>query len=72
MAHKTWEVTKTEYCDHVGHEIDIEAEVVYPAEHLPDQPPRIQAHRCSNALECNLIDKSACIYCGTNPNHNPM
>ena len=72
MAHKTWEVIKIEHCDHVGHEVSIEAEVVYPAEHLPDQPPRVQARRCSNALECNLIDKSTCVYCGTNPNHAPM
>jgi hypothetical protein len=72
MAYKTWEVMKKQHCDHVGHEIAIEAEVVYPSDVLPDQPARVLAHRCSNALECNMIDKATCVWCGTNPNHDPM
>ncbi len=38
MAEKIWQVEKIKYCEHVGHEVEIEDEVVYPAEHLPDQP----------------------------------
>ena len=38
MAFRAWEVRKIEYCDHVGHEIALEADVIYPPEHLPDQP----------------------------------
>ena len=34
--------------------------------------PRILAHRCSNALECNGINKPSCAWCGTNPNYRPM
>jgi hypothetical protein len=49
MAFRTWEISKIEYCEHVGHEIALESQVVYPAEHLPDQPPRVVARRCSNA-----------------------
>lgn len=71
MAEKVWEVTKVFYCDHVGHVVSIENEVVYPADFVPD-PPRVIARRCSNAGECNLYDKPACVWCGTNPNAEPV
>jgi len=60
MAEKTWRVEKIKSCEHVGHEVKIETEVVLPAENLPDQPPRILAHRCSSALECNGLEHPAC------------
>jgi hypothetical protein len=31
MAEKIWQVEKIKYCEHVGHEVRIENEVVYPA-----------------------------------------
>lgn len=67
MAEKIWQVEKIKYCEHVGYEITIENKVVYPAEYLPEQPPRILARRCSNGIECNMIEKAACALCGTNP-----
>jgi len=69
MILRTWQVNKIQYCEHAGHEIALETEVVFPAEQMPDQPPRILARRCSNAIECNLMDKSSCSWCGTNPGH---
>jgi hypothetical protein len=72
MAERTWQVSKIKYCEHVGHEIALENEVVYPAEFLPDQPPRIIARRCSNAIECNMMDPTACEWCGTNPGHEAV
>jgi hypothetical protein len=72
MAERAWQVEKIKYCEHVGHEIALENEVVYPAEYLPDQPPRIIAHRCSNAVECNMMDKASCALCGTNPELDPV
>ena len=72
MAFRTWEVSKIEFCEHVGHEIALETEMVYPAEHLPDQPPRVVARRCSNALACNQIDHPVCVWCGTNPDPSPI
>jgi hypothetical protein len=72
MAFRTWQVEKIQYCERVGHEIALENEVVYPAEFLPEQPPRILAHRCSNAVDCNLMDKAACSWCATNPGHDPV
>lgn len=71
MAQKKWKVNKIRYCEHVGHEIKLESLVVYPADHLPDQFPRVIANRCSNAIECNKIDKMVCAWCGTNPNVKP-
>ena len=71
MAQKKWNVSKIRYCEHVGHEIKLESLVVYPADHLPDQLPRVIANRCSNAIECNKIDKMVCAWCGTNPNVKP-
>ena len=71
MAQKQWQVEKVHYCEHVEQEVALEVEVVYPAEHLPDQPPHVIAHRCSKALECNALDKLVCAYCFTNPDVKP-
>jgi len=72
MAQKTWQVEKIRYCEHVGQEVALEVEVVLPADHLPDQPPHVTAHRCSNALECNRLDMMVCAYCFTNPSEKPV
>jgi hypothetical protein len=72
MAERTWQVEKIKYCEHVRHEVALENEVVYPSEHLPDQPPRVIARRCSNAVECNMMEKAACLLCGTNPDFDPV
>jgi len=72
MAVRTWEVSKIKYCEYVRHEIALETEVVYPAEHLPEQLPRVISHRCSNAIACNQLDQPVCIWCGTNPDHQPL
>jgi len=72
MAFRTWEVSRISYCEHVGHEIALEAEKVYPAENLPDQPARVVARRCSNALACNCMDKPGCIWSGTQPDYQPF
>lgn len=72
MALRTWQVEAIKYCERVGHDIALEVELVYPAENLPDLAPRVLAHRCSNALECNQMDHPVCKLCGTNPVHNPV
>lgn len=72
MAFRTWEISKISYCEHVGHEIALETELVYPAEYLPDQPARVLARRCSNALACNCQDKPGCTWSCTNPEHHPI
>ena len=71
MAQKQWQVEKVHYCEHVEQVVALEVEVVYPADHLPDQPPHVIAHRCSKALECNELDQMVCAYCFTNPDVKP-
>jgi hypothetical protein len=72
MAVKTWQTIKIQYCHHVGEEVGLEAEVVYPPEWLPDQPPRVFAHRCSHGLACNL-DGRASLHLGRHkPNLRPI
>jgi hypothetical protein len=46
--------------------------VIYPDEHLPDQKPRIVAHRCSRGAECGLMSEAACVWAGTNPDVDPF
>jgi hypothetical protein len=72
MEKPTWKINRIRYCDHAGREVSLEAEVVFPAEYLPETPPRICAHRCSLALECQLFDQPACIWAGSNPDLDPF
>jgi hypothetical protein len=72
VAEETWNVIKICYCDHAGEDVGLEVKVVYPVEWLPDQPPRIRAHRCSHGLQCNLEGKPSCIWSGANPVFDPF
>jgi hypothetical protein len=72
MAHKTWQVIKVRYCEHAGTEVSMEAQLIFPADFLPEQAPRVVAHRCSQALTCNLDGRASCVWAGTNPNFDPF
>ncbi|MEJ2706326.1 MAG: hypothetical protein P8074_01815 [Anaerolineales bacterium] len=72
MAVKTWQVTKVRYCDHAGEEVALETQMVFPAEWLPYQQPRVLAHRCSHAVGCNLDNRPSCVWAGTNPTFDPF
>jgi hypothetical protein len=72
MAFRTWQQIHSQYCGRVGEEVQLEVDIVYPAEHMPDQPGRVMAHRCSHGLQCNLINKAACVWAGTNPAYDPF
>lgn len=72
MAHKAWQVIKVRYCEHAGAEVSMEAQVIFPADFLPEQAPRVIAHRCSQALACNLDGRASCVWAGTNPNFDPF
>jgi hypothetical protein len=72
MAVKTWQPIKFCYCEHVDQEVALEAEVIYPAEWLPEQAPRVTAHRCSHAMTCNQDGRPSCIWSGTNPAFDPF
>lgn len=72
MAEKTWQPIKITFCHHVGEEVSFEAELIYPADFLPDPYPRVVAHRCSRAVVCNLEGKASCIWAGSNPVFDPF
>lgn len=72
MAVRTWQPIKIRFCDHAGAEVALEVEVVYPAEFLPDESPRVIAHRCSHAIDCNLDGRPSCVWAGTNPVFDPF
>jgi hypothetical protein len=72
MATRTWEPLNFCYCHHIDQKVALEADVVFPAEIMPDQEPRVLAHRCSKGLDCNLDERSSCMWAGTNPNIDPF
>ena len=72
MAVKVWQPIKIAYCQHVGAEVALEAELIYPAEWLPEQQPRVHAHRCSCGIDCNLDGRPSCVWAGTNPLIDPF
>jgi len=72
MAVKSWQTIKVRYCDHAGCEVALEAEALYPADQLPDQPPRLLSHRCSQAARCMLYNEPTCVWAGTNPVYDPF
>ena len=72
MSEKKWEVIKVLYCHHVNEKVGLEAQVIYPAEWMPDQPPQIVAHRCSKAFACRMDGRSSCVWAGTNPSVDPF
>jgi len=72
MAYRNWEVLKISYCERADEEVALEAEIVYPATFLPEQAPRIIAHRCSRGLACNSFKHPGCCWSGTNPGYDPF
>jgi hypothetical protein len=72
MATKVWESIKVRYCEHAEDEVSLEAQVVYPSEWLPEQPPQVVSHRCSHAFACNLDNRPSCIWAGTQPAFDPF
>jgi hypothetical protein len=72
VTEKTWQVIKWQYCDHVQAEVGLEAQLVFPADWLPDQAPRVLAHRCTRGIACNLDGRASCLWAGTNPTFDPF
>ncbi len=72
MTFRTWTPIRFRYCHHVGEKVALEADLVYPSEWLPEQKPRVLAHRCSHAMLCNLEERPGCIWAGTQPAVDPF
>jgi len=69
MAVRTWQTIQKKYCDHASAEVGLEAEIIYPSEHLPDMLARVYAHRCSHVGVCLNPN---CVWAGTNPDRDPF
>jgi len=72
MAWVTWQAVKTQVCERIGEEAALEVRFVYPADIMPDQSPRVIAHRCSHGMRCNQLGKPSCQWAGTLPGYDPF
>lgn len=72
MAIRVWEIYKTRFCNQANCDVHFEVEVVYPAEWMPETPPRVLAHRCSHGTICNYDEHAGCVWSGTNPLVDPF
>lgn len=72
MAEKKWQSVKQRYCDQAGCNVSLEVQIVLPATFMPEQPPRILAHRCSKGLQCSTLTRPTCVWAGTNPDYDPF
>jgi hypothetical protein len=72
MAEKNWKKIRIQRCEHAGCDVALEIEEVYPADHLPDQPPRISGHRCSHGIDCMMLNNPACLWSGGDSGFDPF
>ena len=72
MTVRTWQTVKVRYCKNAESKVALEAHIAYAPEHLPDQPARVFAHRCSHGAQCMLLQKGSCRWSGANPNYDPF
>ena len=72
MAVKKWESIKLRYCERAKAEVTLDAQVIYPAEWMPDQSIQVVGHRCSHAYACNRDNRASCVWAGTNPAYDPF
>ena len=72
MTKKEWQTLKMRYCEHSSSDVKLEAEVVYPADQLPDLAPRVFAHRCSMGTWCAANGQGVCVWSGANPDFDPF
>lgn len=71
MSQVVWRPIREIYCQKAGQKASLEVRLVYPAEVLPDGPPRVIGHRCSLEFECNRLEAPTCQWAGTLPGYDP-
>ena len=60
MAWESWRTVKQTRCEIMDEEITLHSRLAFAADNLPDQPPRVLAHRCSSAEHCDHFDQPKC------------
>lgn len=72
MDRVVWKPIKEMHCEKMRQDVVLEAQVVFPANFMPMQSPRVISHRCSMGMQCNSIDKPSCKWAGTLPDFDPF
>ena len=72
MERTMWKPIRRMFCEKAGAEAALEVRLVYPADFLPDQPPRVAGHRCSLGTDCNHLEAPTCMWAGTLPGFDPF
>lgn len=60
MAWETWRTIQQTRCIFLQGKVCLEARVLYPADIMPDQPPRVLAFRCSSVQDCDRFNQADC------------
>ncbi len=60
MAWESWRTVKRTHCEVVDEEVALQSRLVYAADTLPDQPPRVLGYCCSSAENCDRFNQAAC------------
>ena len=60
MSWEAWRTVKYARCELINENVALESRLVFPADPLPDQPPRVAAFRCSAAENCERFDQPPC------------
>ena len=64
MAWEFWRTVKRARCEGVKKNVALESRLVFAADALPDQPPRVLAYRCSSAEGCDHFAQPSCPWDG--------
>lgn len=72
MARVVWEPVQARFCARLEQWVTPEVLRAYPADVLPDQPPRLLGRRCPQAELCNRIERPTCVWAGTQPDYDPL
>jgi hypothetical protein len=60
MAWETWQTVKQERCSIIKKNAALESRLVFAADRMPDQPPRVVSYRCSYGESCTQSNKTMC------------
>jgi hypothetical protein len=69
MAWETWRTVKETRCKFLQDQVRLEARLLYAADILPDQPPRVLAYRCSDGQDCDRFNQADCPWGILTPTH---
>lgn len=71
MAIRNWVTINKRFCDKVGCQVALQAQVIYPIDYLPDNL-RILSERCSHGDLCLKERFGSCGFSGGDPGIDPF